>query len=301
MAAPHVVQLTKVGFNSATRTVSNISLTDIGIDVYDDTSQTPFNSMQNPIAGPAYTPMGFTTEMNPSGSAAGAKTPPDGTLMKACWMKEDINGTTDTTYSLTGLPTDATAATLTKSIGAGYLMTCTDALGSLTIRMAPNQPPLCDWRFTGKYTAPSEATIADALDNGGLAPVCIGTCTVAGDTLVLKNATINIANTINGPRYDMAGTNGVSSPVVGGQICTASMLIELPAVATENYITDLLAGTVLAVSLAIGSGAGYVITITFKGYLTGVPQFSTAGGVLHATLNMRMGWAATEPLEIEFT
>lgn len=301
MAAPHVIELTKVGYNSKTHVVSNYSLSDVGIDVYDDTSQAPFNSQLNPIAGAKYINTSFTTELNPSGSAAGAKTSPHGVLLKGCWFKETVATTVSTTYTLTGAVADYTAVTIGKAIGAGYLQTCTTGLGSVTFRLSPQSPVMCDWSFGGTYATPTEATIADALDDGGAAPICIGTCTVNADTLVLSSMTITVSNAIKHPRYDMAATYGVSAPVMTGQICTMSLNVELPAFATENYITDLLAATVIPISVAIGTGAGYVTTITAKGYLTGPPALTNAGGILGATLNLRMGWATGEPLSIAFT
>jgi hypothetical protein len=301
MTAPHVVALTKLGFNSISRTVSNFSLNDAVIDVYDNTASAPFNKLLNPVAGAAYCNMSFSTELNPSGSAAGAKTPPDGYLLRGCWFKQTIATTVSTTYALTGVVADYTAATISKSLGNLYLFVCTSALGSVTLKYTPNAPIMCDWNFGGTYTAPAETALSDAAGDGGAAPVCIGTCTVNSDTVVLESMTINVANSIKHPRYDMAATNGVAVPLMGGQICTAQLTFELPAMSTENYITDLVAGTAIPVSVAIGSGAGYVITTTFTGYQTGVHTFTNSRGILAATLNLRMGWDTGEPLSIAFT
>lgn len=302
MAAPHIIALSKVGFNSKTRSVYNLSLNVAGIDVFNDTSQTPMGGIEAPVSGPAYANMSFTTRMNPSGSSGGAKTPPDALLFKACGFTETVATTVSTTYALTDPPV-YTAVALESSIGNGYKQPCSNALGSCVLRWEPGSPGMIDWNFTGTYTAPTEAAISDALSNGGAAPKSVGTITIAGDTLIVKRASIAVNAGNNGPNYDLAASNGVANPVGTAQFPVFDATVQFPALATNNYITDLTAaaGTLSAISLAIGTGAGYVITTTMKGYLIGVPELQNIGGVLNARLLYRMDWVTGSPLAIAYT
>lgn len=303
MASPHVVALSAVGFNSKTRTVKNFNLQVANALVYDDTAQYPSNALQKPQSGPLFARMSFTTELNPSGSAAGAKTPPDDMLFEACGIQGTVNGTTDTTYTVSGASADVTAVALSSRIGdaTGYKQLCSNAVGNLSLSAGARAPIMCNWTFDGTYTAPTEATLADALSNGGLAPVCIGTITLNSDTLVMKSFNIDLGNITNAPNLDMAGTNGVASPGIVNQSPVFTTVVEVPAFATANYWTDLTSNTVTPFSIAIGTGAGFVITITGKGYLTAAQQLQNVNGRLGAQLSYRMGWSSGEPIAIAFT
>lgn len=302
MAAPHVVQLTEVGFNSATRTVKGFSLQVADAIMYDDTAQYPLNNRQSPQAGPKFARMSFITELNPSGSAAGAKTPPDALLFKGCGVAESVSGTTSTTYTLDGALTTTAVALISKiGGGTGYYQLCSNAVGNLTISGSPNSPLMCAWNFDGTYTAPTEADLTDAIANGGLAPMCIGTITLNSDAVVMKSFGIALNNATNAPNLNMAGTNGLSNPVIVNQAPTFETVIELPVMSTANYWTDLTSHTITPFSFAIGTGAGYVTTITGKGYLMGAQQLQGLNGVLGARLSYRMDWASGSPIAIAFT
>ncbi len=302
MAAPHVVQLSEVGFNSKTRTVKGLSLQLPDAIIYDDTAQYPLNSRQAPQAGPKFARCSFVTELNPSGSSGGAKTPPDALLFKACGIKETVATTVSTTYDFDGLLTTTAVNLIVKQgVGTGYYQLCSNAVGNLTMSMSPNTPILCAWNFDGTYTAPTEADLTDSLDNGGYPPMCIGTITLNSDALVMKSFSIALNNATNGPNLNMAATNGVSNPVLVNQAPTFETVVELPAMATANYWTDLTGHQLTPFSFAIGTGAGYVITITGKGYLVAAQQLQSLNGVLGARLSYRMDWASGSPISIAFT
>ena len=303
MASPHVIMLAKVGFNSIVRTAKNVQLQVAQSAIYDDTAQYPLNERLSPQAGAKFSTLSFTTELNPSGSAAGAKTPPDGVLFKACGLDEAVVGTTSTTYTVNGdLPTEETPLNIDTSVGNGYKQTCGSAVGNVVLNMIPGQPIMCNWLFNGTYTAPSETAISDTVTNGGLAPVCInGTITLNSDTLVMKSFSINLNNVSNAPNLDMAATNGTQAPHLVNQAPTFETVVELPALSTANYWTDLTNHTITPFSFAIGSGAGYVITITGKGYLMSAQQLQNLSGMLGARLVYRMDWASGSPIAIAFT
>ena len=303
MASPHVVALSAVGFNSITRTVKNLNAQVAGGITYNDTAQFPQNSAQGPVDGPAFAGMSFDTEMNPSGSSGGSKTPSDHMLFEACGWEGTVNGTTDTTYTWTGSSANVTAVDLSSRVGdgEGYLQPCSSAVGNFSLLFEPRSVPICSWGFTGTYTTPTEATLTDTLTNGGAAPISIGTITLGTDTLVMKRFMINSNNVLNGPNFDMASTNGVASPNKIGGIPTFSTVVEIPAFSTANFVTDWTSQTLTAFSIAIGSGAGYVITVTVKGYLSAFPQLQSVGGNLGALLTYRMDTASGSPIAIAYT
>ena len=302
MAAPHVIQLAEVGFNSKTRTVKGLSLQVADAITYDDTAQYPLNNRQSPQAGPKFARMSFVTELNPSGSSGGAKTPPDALLLKACGIAETVSTTVSTTYTLDGLLTTTAVALISKEgVGTGYYQLCSNAVGNLTISGSPNTPLMCAWNFDGTYTAPTEADLTDAIENGGLAPMCIGTITVNSDALVMKSFTLNLNNANNSPNLNMAGTNGVSNPNIVNQAPTYEFVVETPAFSVANFWTDYTSHTLVPFSFAIGSGAGFVITITGKGYMMAPPQALGVNGNLGTRLAYRMDWAAASQIAIAFT
>jgi len=316
MASPHVTRLTRVGFNSITRSVSNLSIDPVQAIVFDDTGQYPFNRLQPPVAGGLYSRLSFTTRLNPSGSSAGAKVPPDGYLLKGCGWKETLvgggppaTGTTSATYTATGNPDDLTAVDLTTSMGIeavtnkNLLQNCSNALGNVAFRIVAGQPIMCDWNFDGIMTVPTEgAALTDTLTNGGAAPAAIGgTVKLNEDSLVFKEITINSGAGNDSPNLSIGADGGVADPNFTMMNPTISFLVTYPSFTTENYYTDLAAGTLLPFECAIGSGAGYVISIAGDGYLTDVPRVTDVRGINCARINMRMDWATGSPIIISFT
>jgi len=304
MASPHVKAYSKVGFDSKTRTVFNLPDDISQILVFDDTGQFPITGMQPPVFGGIWSRLPFSTELNPSGSSAGAKTPPDGILFKACGLDEAVSTTVSTTYTWTGDPSDATAVDLSVLYGGGtgMLMTCSNAFGSVALKGVAGRPVICDWGFDGIMTAPAEGTLTDTLTNGGLAPALINTTsTINSDDLVLKEWNLVIPNATNSPNLDMSAAGGVADPSLVPGAVTFDALVETPAQATANFYTDLSSRTLVAISIAFGSGAGYVITIALKGYVNIGPANIFVGGVMCSRLSYRMDTASGSPLTIAFT
>lgn len=305
MAAPHLIPMSEIGFNSKTRTVYNLALPTPVIDVFKDTSLMPLDGYLQPLGGGQRQPLAFTTALNPSGSAAGPKTPPDAMLFAACGLKCVISTTASWTASFTGdLITDVTPVDISVAVGNALKFVADDAVGNLTIRALAGQPIMLDWNFEGAYTAPSEAALSDALANGGPAPVCVAnTTSLDGDTLVIRSWSIALNNVID-VRPDLSAATGYQDSKIVRQTPTLEMLIEIPAVGTANYWTDLLTqgGTLKAFSTVVGTGAGYIITVTGKFYLAAAPALQTLGaGILGARLSYQMDTVSGSPIEIALT
>lgn len=305
MAAPHFIPMSEVGFNSKTRTVYGLSLPTPTINVFDDTAQAPLDALLQPLGGGQQQPIAFSTEFNPSGSAAGAKTPPDALLFKACGLHETIATTVSWTASFTGdLVTDTTPVDISVAVGNALKFVADDAVGNLTMRAVAGQPLMLDWSFLGTYTAPSEAALSDAIANGGVAPVCVNNTTaLGGDTLVIRSWTLALNNVIES-RPDLSAATGYQDPKIVSQIPTLDVLIEVTDLATANYWTNLLTqGNVLTTwSTVVGTGAGFVITVTGKFYLATAPTLQTLGaGIAGMRLFFRMDTVSGSPIAIALT
>lgn len=303
MAAPHIIPMSKVGFNSKTRTVKNLAVPVPVIDVYNDTNQAPMAGMLQPLGGGQQQPFSFTTLFNPSGSAAGAKTPPDALLFGAVGVKCTIATTVSWTAAYTGdLITDVTPVTMAVAVGDALKFNAANAVGNLTMRAVAGAPLELDWTFLGTYSAATEAAIADALANGGAAPVCVNNTTTIGAAVVVRSWTLALNNTIDS-RPDLAAATGYQAPKLVRQTPTLEAVIELPALATKNFWTDLLTqGNVLhTFSTVLGTGAGYVITITGKFYLMGVTPVALGAGLLGVRLSYQMDTVAGSLLSIALT
>jgi len=308
--SPLIIPMSKVGYQqsidgaalaAATRTVMNLSVPSPVIDVFSGGEHYPMGGQLQPLGGGQLQPISFSTYFNPSGeSGAVAKTPPDGALFMACGMKQAVTGTASATYTYTGdLVTDTTAATMSAAVGNGLKFTATTAVGNLTLRGVAGQPVVLDWSFLGLYSK-TDAGITDALNNGGGAPVCVGnTTTLGGDTLVMRSWTIALNNAIDS-RADLAAATGYQTPKITRQTPTLEVLVECPVIATEDYFADMLTqgGKSLAFSTVLGTGAGYVITITGTFYLGGV-QGVALGNLYGLRLSCQQD--PTAPLTIALT
>lgn len=283
---PHVLECTKVEYDSKLHIVRGLS---VDPDVFEgfDTADNFIGARGIPRAGTIGAGVSFEDELRGGSLGAGAKTPPNGALLKACGLKETISTTVSATYAWTGtFPTDVTAVDLSFFYGDAFKKVCTSSVGDLTLTLIPGQPCICSYNFIGLYAAATEASHAAALEVTANAPICKALALSIGGVsagLTIPRCVISLNNSLT-PNPGLTGTAGMHAPNISGSRVTMVADIQTTALATWNSETRWTAGTKAAFSCVLGATAGNIMTMTGDFYPLAGPRRSSQGGNLMDTV-----------------
>lgn len=306
MVAPWATPLTILSDGTNRHRVTGLDYNMYEMDVFENTDQLPLSSHDIPRIGAIWSQCNFACQLAGDTGGAGSL-PAKDPLLLAVGLNKAISAGVNIIYSVTGLPADLLATntvTLSVAVGNGYKQVATTAVGDADFLLETGKPVIMNCRFKGLYTAPSDATIAHAIDTTEARPVvCKGmTLTVGGVNLTPKRVAIALNNEVLAPRYDMTGSYGVIQPVIVAQRPTIVVDCEQKDLSTFNSITRTIAETKTALNIVLGATAGNILTITCDMYPNAAPNFSDTGGILGQSLSFRMGWGTGDnKLAFKFT
>lgn len=287
----HLTKLTVCEWDSKKHRVMNYSGGPVG-DVHNAHDQVPIADRNHPIDGAMWATWNGSTYIPGSGAAGTA--PPTALLLKAVGASETVNAGVSVVYTFAGAIASTTPVTIDTYIGNTYKVQTTACVGDATFRFLPGQRAIADWSLNGTYTAPTEAAGSAVIEVAASPEPCKGlACTLNSDTLILKSITIPLNNETDVPNYDLNAVTGVSTPNLIDTNPAMEIVAVMPALATANYYTDLLAETEMAFSMVIGATVGNILTVTADTYLAAVPELIEEGGKLGVRLLLETGWLST--------
>ena len=287
---PQFAELTTMEWNSKSWRVQDYTYQVPRGDVYSNVVQKPLTSRDIPRVGALYAGMSFGFQMAGSGTKG---TPPgDGPLLTACALKHVNVPATSDTYSVTGdLDTDFTAYSIFGYPGGNLKDSCLNSAGNVSWEFMPGQPVIARYDFAGEFADITSSPVTAPLGTSAR-PVCAKglALTLKSKTIVPKRIGINLNNTLDSPRYNIAGTHGVSPPLVVNQQPSFEVTLELPALTDIAFITDFVAETKHTLHIVLGSVAGNIITIDCDGYMNAMPQITEGDGLIIITATYDMSW-----------
>lgn len=288
----HIIKMTEVEWNSKAHRVFDLEMNPIRKDAHRMTGQVPIAKRDHVVAGALWTETTFSINLSGSGTAG---TPPEvDDILKACGLNYTNSPGTSDTYDITGdFTNDFTAVDINQSIGDGLKIPMTNMAMTATLRCRSGAPAIWTFAGAGNYTEPTEAALSNTLAASAHPQPCKNmTCTVAGDTLIMKEIDIMLNNENNSPNYDMAATQGVAAPNLTDQVPTTSILATHPTLATQNYYSTFTSETKMAINVVIGATAGNICTITGDIYLIDYETVDV-DGVLGIRLTGEWSWDGT--------
>lgn len=173
------------------------------------------------------------------------------------------------------------------------------AAGTFRVVWEPGKAPRIFWTFTGKEIADADVTMLAPTYPSTLPPRWAGgTCTIHGNACQVSRAELDIGNEVYA-RPDPTDSTGVIAALAVDRIPFLSLDPEATLVATVNWQSIMQARTQGAVSMATGSGAGNVLTLTSS--TAQVVQAPVTSRSKIVTRDLKLKLCGTSPLTITQT
>jgi hypothetical protein len=205
------------------------------------------------------------------------------TWLAACGMVGSAGAYSFTTGS-------SSANTLTMGLyQAGRLKSIAGAAGTAVIKGTAGNPLTIDWRFLGKWVAPS-ATAIIAPTYVTIAPprFASATITIGGTAYKIAEFELDLGNTLT-LVPDPADVTGYAWCVADDRNPMLTVKVMALALGTKDWNADYVAGTEAAFSCAVGSGSNNVVTIAApKLQLAEMPDDEDNGGYMVDSLKFQL-------------
>ncbi len=201
--------------------------------------------------------MEFEVEL--AGSGAAGTAPKFAPLLLGCDMSETLTPATSAVYQPHGVLGDYLTLFCYMD---GVLFKMSDAKGSMNLSLNAEEIPVMKFSYTGKFHPVEDVGFpAGIVFTGFQQPLTVGdnntaTFSIAALDLVTKSFSIDLANQVSWRNW--INDAGVRSP---DRKPTASAVFEMTTVATKDWASDVLQGTVMPLEIVHGLVAGNIVTI----------------------------------------
>ncbi|MCO5110010.1 MAG: hypothetical protein M9929_04085 [Burkholderiaceae bacterium] len=202
----------------------------------------------------------FEFEVELAGSGAAGTAPKFSQLLLGCDMAETITAATSAVYQPHGDEGDY--ITLFAYMD-GILFKMSDAKGTWSLSMNAEEIPALKFTYIGKYHPVEDAVFPSGISFAGFQqPLTVGddntgTFSLDGLDLATKSFSLDLANQV--AWRDLINQSGVRSP---DRKATASAVFEMTKVATKDWASNVVTGTVMPLEIVHGLVAGNIVGIS---------------------------------------
>lgn len=238
---------------------SDVRLTPMEGQDADRALEMPFMGASGSVPTGLHAKLSFKVEVKGSGAAGTA--PAFGAILKACGCAEVIVASTSVTYSR--VSKNHGSATIYLNIG-GVLYKMLGTRGTCTLRVSAQGIVYLEFDLTGLWTMPVDqaapvVTLGTQLSAFPQVATTANTptFTLGGTALVLRSFSLNFGNTVS-PRF-LIGSEGVIIEKIEEAM---EFTVEAVTLATLNPYQLAQQGTLSALSLVHGTGAGKICTLS---------------------------------------
>ncbi len=230
-----------------------------------DAAQAPLSKRPS-CTGTKLATISYKVEVRGSGSAAGAKTPPFGEILRSAGLGETVNGTTDTTYVPISVQSDIPSQTMAFfNDGIRYLIR--GARATIKLVHTLGEPIMLEIEFKGVYVDTIDAALLSPVSLDDLIPAKFLDANLAVDdgsgafTPIFGKLDIDFGNTLT-PREDANDPSGYLSIIITKRDMVGEFDPELALIATHDYMGNLEDDTLITFTETIGDTAGNIMDIT---------------------------------------
>jgi hypothetical protein len=227
--------------------------------------------------------VGLECEVELAGSGTAGDVPGYGPLLRACALAETINAGTDVEYD--PVSSGEESVTIYFNIdGSQHKMLGTR--GTVAFSFNAGDVPAMRFRFTGMWGDPSAVALPTTVLTGFQKPLHVGntntpTFTVHAYAAVMRRIEFDLANDVG--HRDLVGSESVQFVDRSG---SGSVLIEAPALGTQDFFAVAKAETLAAVQLIHGLTAGNIVQVDAPKVQLLTPAYEDDRGI--AMLNMNL-------------
>lgn len=227
----------------------------------------------------------ITIEFELAGSASAGTVPGWAPLIKACGFSETVVAATSVTYK--PLSTAFKWVTCYYYLD-GLLHKMIGSVGNLSISLNSRSIPTATVKLTGLYSATADAAIPSGIDYSAFqAPQAVNKIntqayTLGGVSVAFDTFSLDMNNNVvyrNMPTLEEA--------IITDRKPTGQISIQMTSVATKAWHSLALDGTLQAMSMTHGSGAGKVFNITAPKVQLTDPQYADKDGIVMLNFGMK--------------
>lgn len=235
----------------------------------------PYFGSNGSLPSAVHAEMEFEVEF--SGSGAAGTAPKWGPLLRACGFAETLTAATSAVYA--PITNNQESITLWYFLD-GIKHVINGARGTVSFGMNAKEIPVMRFRFVGKYTVPTDATMPTNADyTGFIAPTVVNNVntpafTVHGVSAKMQQYGIDVANQV--AFRSLVGFEGVE---ITNRAPSGNVTFELDTVAIKDWWTAIKDATVAATSITHGTTGGNIVKIDGPKVQLTNPQYSDSDGI----------------------
>ncbi|MEW5804874.1 MAG: phage tail tube protein [bacterium] len=250
------------------------------------------------VVGARNVEISFDVELK--GSGAAGTPPPFGPLLRACGLAETIEAGVSVAYSPASASFESCTIYYHKHNLLNKVIGCR---GTVDLELVCGKYGVLKFAMKGIYASPIDTNIPSSVTyNSTLPPVVLGaTLTIGGYTPVATKVELGLKNEVV-VRQDITQSTGVASIEIIGRKPAGSIDPEAVTIATKDFWSEWLAGTLQALNCMVGDTAGNIVTIAApKCQYTDV-GYSDKGGTVALSIPFDLkANAGDDELSITFT
>ncbi|WP_288637041.1 phage tail tube protein [uncultured Oxalobacter sp.] len=237
---------------------SGISPNMMSAEFVDRDLQRPYLGASEQLLASVKSELEFDVELTGSGTAGVA--PAWGPLLKACAFGETVTESTDVVYKPV---TDNIPSVTIFYYLDGLLHKMSGCRGTVSFELSPKGIPKMKFKFTGKYTEPTDTSNPSSVDYSAFqVPKVASTLntpvwSLHGQTAPMSEFSVDVANDVI-----YRELIGASSVEITNRKPTGSVTFELNSIATKNWYQTIADGDTGAVSMTHGTVAGNIVVIS---------------------------------------
>lgn len=226
----------------------------------------------------------ITVEFELAGAAAAGTVPGWGPLLKACGYSETVVAVTSVTYK----PLSASF----KTVSIYYFLDglrhkMTGCAGTPTFSLNSRGIPMATIKFTGLYSATTDTALpVDSDYSAFLAPQAVNKVNTTAFTLHGVSTPFDTLSIDGGNTVVYRNMPVLEEVLITERKVSGSISIPMTTVAAKAWHDTALAGTLAALSMTHGSGAGKIFTISGPKVQLTNPQYADKDGVVMLNLGL---------------
>jgi hypothetical protein len=225
-------------------------------------------------------------EVEFSGSGAAGTAPKWAPLLRGCGFAETLTASTSAVYA--PITTGQESLTLWYFLD-GIKHVLNGARGTVSFGMNAKEIPVMRFRFVGKYTVPTDATMpTDADYTGFITPKVVNNVnttafTVHGVSAKMQSYGVDVANQV--VFRSLVGFEGVE---ITDRAPSGNVSFELDTVATKDWWTVVKDATVSTTAITHGTTAGNIVKLNGPKVQLTNPQYADSDGI--AMMNLTLAY-----------
>jgi len=250
------------------------------------------------LGGKRRVTVSFTTEIRGSGTAGTA--PEIDPLLEACGLLGVNTPSTSEVYA----PVDDSWKSCTIWVYKdGLVHKVNGCVGNYEIDLVAGETGKIKWEFMGLYNTPEDLSFPTAQTvSSTVPPVCKGlTATFDSYAACVENINIKSNNTIT-ERPCLTATHGIAGFQITDRNPEGSFTPEATLLATKNFWTKFEANTNQALSVAVGSTAGNILTITASQCISRSIAYADRDGIVAHEIGFQLARStAKDEISLSYT